>query len=707
MIRLSNEDIKHNHEKYLQAYKSASASFLESAYIKKTFPLLESESNRTYPYQVKLPKSLPELLHGDFEPSKIITVNEPFQGLYSNIWFGDASSRCTLRCGYVDGNSSKLCQQTIGAEDIHMVLGGATGQGKSVTLNSIIFGFCMEFAPWEVDLTLCDAKIVEFKSYALQHPLPHIRRIAATEDADYIISVLDTLRAEMQLWNSIFPIAGVKKIDDFRKKTGLCIPQHIIVIDEFQTLFKNAKKKLNTILDIITAFAKLGRSTGFHLLLASQELGSDIPKDVLANISIRAAMGCDANVSEMILGNDEAKYNKGKRGKLIINRETAKGKEANVQIRVPFMPDDERLALGQNIIDNANKIGYSTVLSFYDAEASIDEKEYANYLRQFDASNLRLLLGEPSYVKEGEQIVPLNFNGKEMENLLVLTPTLSNQERYFKMLKENVKRYPKLQHMVISLSEVFTENCNAQEIASNNMFSDKKSFDNDVLDMSFTLIARRKLCVAIDRLIFNNDNLNGNETDFYFKFEKGSDFDTELNRKRFAAGLYLLGNDTDLIKSFGLDKISITEERVKKIINTVAVAITTTNLYGCGNTMLDKTKLPPIFVWLLGMNRMIGLGRDTRNQNVQIFKKWLQDCTEYGIRYIIFTNTMEDVTDLRGGLRWAIVDNASAKDLATLRIADDFPDMVSSNLGVLVDLLAVNDKCIKFKKMRLENEIFS
>ena len=225
--------------------------------------------------------------------------------------------------------------------------------------------------------------------------------------------------------------------------------------------------------------------------------------------------------------------------------------------------------------------------------------------------------------------------------------------------------------------------------------------------MSFTLIARRKLCVAIDRLIFNNDNLNGNETDFYFKFEKGSDFDTELNRKRFAAGLYLLGNDTDLIKSFGLDKISITEERVKKIINTVAVAITTTNLYGCGNTMLDKTKLPPIFVWLLGMNRMIGLGRDTRNQNVQIFKKWLQDCTEYGIRYIIFTNTMEDVTDLRGGLRWAIVDNASAKDLATLRIADDFPDMVSSNLGVLVDLLAVNDKCIKFKKMRLENEIFS
>ena len=241
MIRLSNEDIKHNHEKYLQAYKSASASFLESAYIKKTFPLLESESNRTYPYQVKLPKSLPELLHGDFEPSKIITVNEPFQGLYSNIWFGDASSRCTLRCGYVDGNSSKLCQQTIGAEDIHMVLGGATGQGKSVTLNSIIFGFCMEFAPWEVDLTLCDAKIVEFKSYALQHPLPHIRRIAATEDADYIISVLDTLRAEMQLWNSIFPIAGVKKIDDFRKKTGLCILQHIIVIDEFQYLGKANK----------------------------------------------------------------------------------------------------------------------------------------------------------------------------------------------------------------------------------------------------------------------------------------------------------------------------------------------------------------------------------------------------------------------------------------------------------------------------------
>lgn len=708
MIKVSNDDIRYNHEKFLEAYKSSATSFLESTYVSKVFPTLELAANRKYPYQVKIPKSLPELLQGDFSPAYEFTITEPIKGVYSNMWFGDATSRCTLRCGYVDGNSSKLCQQTIGAEDIHMVLGGATGQGKSVTLNAIIFGLCMEFAPWEVDLTLCDAKIVEFKSYALQHPMPHIRRIAATEDADYIISVLESLRVEMQLWNSIFPLAGVKKIDDFRKVTGLCVPQHIIVVDEFQTLFKNAKKKLNQILDIITAFAKLGRSTGFHLLLASQELGSDIPKDVLANISIRAAMGCDAGVSEMILGNDEAKNNKGRRGYMIINREVQKGKEANVTVRVPFMPDDERLAIGQNIIDASNQLGYKTVLSFYDAEASISEKEYGMYLQKFQNSSLRILLGEPSFVKEGEQIVSLDFTGKEMENLLVLAPAALNQQRYFTMLKENVKHFKDVQNIVVSLGEVYTDVCNAKALANpSKMYSEKKTFENDMISLAFTLISRRKLCLAIDRLVFENDNPATNANEFYKEFAKGSEIDTEINRQRFAAGMYLLANDAELINQFGLQNVISQDERIRKFSKIVGAAVDSINLYGCKSTMIGKKDFPPIFVWLLGIDKMIGLGRDTRSVNVNKLKKYMQDGTEYGIRFILFSSTLEDMNDLRSGLRWVISDGASVKDIATLKLQDDYPDQITKGLGVLSDLLAPGEKCVKFKKMRLDDEVFS
>jgi hypothetical protein len=706
MIVVSDDDIRKNHNLFIDSFRNSQTSFLESSYIKKAFPLIEREANRNYPYEVKLPKSLAELAQGDFEPSRIITVEKPFSGLYSNVWFGDATYRCTLRCGYVDGNSSKLCQQTIGAEDIHMVLGGATGQGKSVTLNSIIFGLCLEFAPWEVDLTLCDAKIVEFKSYALQHPMPHIRRIAATEDADYIISVLDTLNREMLTWNNVFTLVGKKKIDDFRKVTGLAIPQHIIIIDEFQTMFKNAKKKMNTIIDLLNSFARLGRSTGFHLLLASQELGSDLPKEVLSNISIRAAMGCDANVSEMILGNDEAKNNKGQRGRMIINKEINLGKEANVQVQVPFMPDDERLALGKNVIELAKSINYETTLSFYDAETSVVEDDYKVYLHRFKQGQFRFLLGEPSFVKDGEQVVSLDFTGSDIENILVIAPSIVNQHRYFKMLKTNAENLPYAQNIVIELNDSFSSECDAKSLATGKMFSDKKSFDNDALSAAFTLIARRKLCLAIDKYIFSNSGSITNSEDFYKEFQEGSEIDTELNKQRFAAGLYLLSTDKELHSIFELDNLA-GAEKVQRCNKIVGAAVDTINLYGCQKVMLDKHKMPPIFVWILGIDRMIGLGRDPKFANIAKLKKMLQDCTEYNFRFIMFTGSLTDMSDLKHGIRWVISDGASLKDINQLTLSDHFPDQISSNLAVLSDLLASEDKCVKFKKMRLRDEIFT
>lgn len=220
-----------------------------------------------------------------------------------------------MRAGYVDGNSSLVSDQRLDDATIHMILGGSTGQGKSVTLNSIIYGLCSEYAPWEVSLALCDAKIVEFKAYALETPLPHIRSIAATGDSDYLVSVLQSVLDEMNKLQSVFALAGAQKISEFREKTRLCFPQHIIIIDEFQTMFMNAKKRKNEIAEILNKIIRLGRNAGYHLILASQELGSDITPEMISNIQVRAAMGClTGNVSEKILGNDGAVAYVGKKG---------------------------------------------------------------------------------------------------------------------------------------------------------------------------------------------------------------------------------------------------------------------------------------------------------------------------------------------------------------------------------------------------------
>ena len=282
MIIVNNDDLRTNHKLYLDAYKSSRGALTQEKFVKRAFPILEAQAKRTYPYGVKIPKSIAAMKEGDFEPGQIITIKEPIKGLWSNIWFGDASSGVYLRPGYVDGNSSLISDQRLDDKTIHMFLGGSTGQGKSVTLNAFIFGLCLEYAPWEVALTLCDAKMVEFKPYATQHPLPHVRSVAATGDVDYLLSVLADLRSEMMLLNEIIISSGAKKIEDFRKVTGLSIPQNLIIIDECQAMFKNAGRKARILESILDDVARLGRNTGYHLLLASQELGSEISSNTMS-----------------------------------------------------------------------------------------------------------------------------------------------------------------------------------------------------------------------------------------------------------------------------------------------------------------------------------------------------------------------------------------------------------------------------------------
>ena len=54
----------------------------------------------------------------------------------------------------------------------------------------------------------------------------------------------------------------------FREATGLCLPRNIIIIDECQALFSNAGRKGASVEKLFDSFARLGRNTGYHLLLA-------------------------------------------------------------------------------------------------------------------------------------------------------------------------------------------------------------------------------------------------------------------------------------------------------------------------------------------------------------------------------------------------------------------------------------------------------
>ena len=87
------------------------------------------------------------------------------------------------------------------------------------------------------------------------------------------------------------------------------------------------------------------------------------------------------------------------------------------------------------------------------------------------------------------------------------------------------------------------------------------------------------------------------------------------------------------------------------------------------------------------------------------FKKALQDCSDVNIRYIMFSNTLEDMTDLKSGIRYFIMDEIATKDVTKTGLGDDYPEQKSGGLGVIGDSTSPPPKCRKFKKMFLDGEL--
>lgn len=715
MIIINESDIKKNTEKVEQFCKSgANAPLHYYDFVKKIFPVFEKQANRTYPYDVKIPKSINSLIEGDFTPERIITVEEPFKCKDSDIWFGSSMNGITLRAGYENGNSKFPCSNVLGDADVHSVLAGATGQGKSVTLNAIIFGIIREFAPWEVQLTLADPKIVEFKTLALVTPVPHFRAVAATEDTDYIVSVLSSLATEMKIMYSVFPKANTKDIKEFRKVTGLAIPQNIIICDEFQTLFAAAKTSAQkkALSEVFDAFARLGRATGYHLLLASQELSSDVPSNMWNNIKLRGALGCTSQVSEKILGNSGASEYYGKKGYLIFNNNADNAsKEDNHTFRVPFLNPTTLKEYGEEIIETAKKIGYESTLSFYDEKSVIREKDYEDYVKGFSCGPSKICLGEPSYMKEGEQIISLTLDGHDKENIFALAQSKDSLARIYKMLFHNFKASSNqnVVHGVACLDPELMKKCNPSELTPN--IDDTKVYaDNLELNAAMFTINMRQLMLQVDKLAFSEPHYNDVSDElFYLAVTKGSEYDTPTFRTRMFYIIKLLKESQSFIKAFNVSSTSIDKVN-EKALSLFFSAMKAYKQFNAMDSMITVKNLTPYFVWVIGIDRLVGIGRDPRNNTQEHFKGIMSDSVDVNVRYILFGTSLVDVTVLRAAIRWYICENIAGSDVGRLKCPEDegYPSNISSVLDVVFDTaeaILPERKVVKFKKMYFDKEV--
>lgn len=712
MIKVSNVDICTQTDVFVDGYRDASnAPFLEDAFMQKTFAVLEKRANRQYPYDVKIPKSFLEMADGDFSPSRVLTIKEPIKGAYSNVWFGDSTQGVSFRCGYVNGDSRYISEQALDDKTPHGFLAGATGQGKSVTLNSIIYGMCAEYPPWELRMVLSDAKIVEFKSIALNDPMPQIDIVAATGDSDYLLSVLETKYAEMQVLNGIFTKASqvygqtIHNIIDFRKVTGLTLPRNVLIFDEATSMFANAGKKVNKLVDLIAKFAALGRNTGYHMLLTSQEVSSDLPDKTLANLALRGALGCTSKVSSKVLGNDEAKNNLGKKGRLLFNANNGEGdKDSNILVRVPYMPGTQSAEIARASIRLGEAFGVTPVLKFYDEQDFLYEDKYDEFLKTFPADGSKIYLGPPSFIMSGnEQCLSLKLDRSDNESICVMAGGTSGNVRLFKMLSKNVLRMPNSRSIVLCANSLFKNECDLEGLAGNMVYEDRSYRDSSAIQISVSTVYRRLLCIQVDEKVFKNPDVTEiSDLQFYEHFEKGSEFDSLVNRSRWYHAKGLLESDNNLIEAFGLQRLSEDALHAK----TTSLAETVIEMcaqYGASERQLVADDFPMLFCWILGADRLSGLGRDSRSDCTTEFKKVLMESTAVNVRFILFLSVFEEMTAFKRTFRWFLFDDEPETEISKLKI-DEYPSSVSSVLAVLFDTLDIKNPCKKFKKMFLNGE---
>ena len=191
----------------------------------------------------------------------------------------------------------------------HLLVAGATGQGKSVGLNAIITSLLYKKHPAELKIVLVDPKKVEFSFY---EPIAnHFLAKVPDEDADPIITdvtkvvrTLNSLCKEMDSRYDLLKIARAHNIKEYNQKFiarqlnpnngHRFLPYIVVVIDEFGDLIMTAGKEVEL---PIARIAQLARAVGIHMIIATQRPTTNIITGTIkANFPSRIAFKVSAGI---------------------------------------------------------------------------------------------------------------------------------------------------------------------------------------------------------------------------------------------------------------------------------------------------------------------------------------------------------------------------------------------------------------------------
>lgn len=267
----------------------------------------------------------------------------------------------------------------------HLLMAGATGQGKSVGLNAILVSLLYKKHPAELKFVLVDPKKVELNLYKLieNHYLAKLpnEEDAIITDNKKVIYTLNALCIEMDTRYELLKVAQVRHIKEYNQKFlnrklnpnngHRFLPYIVLVVDEFADLMMTAGKEVEA---PIARLAQLARAIGIHLVIATQRPSVNIITGTIkANFPGRIAFKVTAKVdSRTILDAGGADQLIG-RGDMLLSQS---GELTRLQC--PFVDTPEVEHIAKFIGDQK---GFPTP---YELPEYIDPKEADKGERQFD-----------------------------------------------------------------------------------------------------------------------------------------------------------------------------------------------------------------------------------------------------------------------------------------------------------------------------------
>ena len=193
----------------------------------------------------------------------------------------------------------------------HLLVAGATGQGKSVGLNAILTSLLYKKHPAEMKIVLVDPKMVEFSIYKTieRHflaALPEKVENPIITDTSKVVRTLNSLCVEMDARYELLMTAGERNIKDYNKKFKerrlnpekghRFMPYIVVVIDEYGDLIMTAGKEIEL---PIARIAQKARAVGIHMIIATQRPTTNIITGTIkanfpGRIAFKVSQGIDS-----------------------------------------------------------------------------------------------------------------------------------------------------------------------------------------------------------------------------------------------------------------------------------------------------------------------------------------------------------------------------------------------------------------------------